>query len=113
MDNNTTITLSKEFTIRLITEDLRNSRLLNSLERLGISVDHEHYLNIFPLVMESMGIQLDDTSDEYSEKYHHWLEQPSWSSLESMAKSVYDDLLITAMNAGQNGNGLPKNQIQS
>ena len=89
---------NKELVIRLIREELRNKRLMFSLEDLGFDCT-VYTLNVSPIILDLMGFK--HIPDELSEKYctliENALAETTFWNLEAMLdkwpKNIYMELL--------------------
>lgn len=90
---------SKELILSLLRADLKNSKLLYGLEKVGFTAD-DFYTDLDRQVLELMGFGREQRSDELYQHYHQTIERlvevplpVFFENLKTMTLELYNELL--------------------
>lgn len=90
--------VNKELIISLIKDDLRNTKLVNGLNKIGLKAD-DYYLNLSDTIFQLMGFEDNSQTDALIEFYYEYsnkVEECDFSLnstlLDEMAEEVFERL---------------------
>lgn len=97
---------TKTLIVDLIRQDMKHNQLILGLEKLGISGDYHHNLEIVNIVAQLMGIVQGNIRDEWCDVYFSYIHEagkydiePKGENLRQLAEACYDNLCEMLENA--------------